>query len=164
MSSSSSSDSNDGPSESSRKRQRTPGQWKKNVAKKKRNLGQAYESGEPSGGHVAARTIGLPCRCGCFEKVGRENVQQVFSEFWALGDFNLQNEYLASVIKSIDVARSRVKERPSRRKRSVTYNVKCQSELISVCAVAFRNIHGIGERRVRTVLDKVSSTGIVEKD
>ena len=162
--SSSSSESDAGPPESSRKRQRTPGQWKKNVAKKKRNLGLAYESGEPSGGHVVARTIGLPCRCGCFDKVGHENVQQVFREFWALGDFNMQNEYLASVIQSVDVARSRVKERPSRRKRSVSYTVKCQTEVISVCAVAFRNIHGIGERRVRTVRDKVSSTGIVEKD
>ena len=65
---------------------------------------------------------------------------------------------------TIDCVWSRVKGRPSRRLRSVLYHVKRGDEKIKVCAVAFRNIHGLGESRIRTVRNKVSSSGIREKD
>ena len=161
---SSSSAGDAGPSHGSRKRQRNPEQWKKVKAKKRRNLGLAYESAKARGTHISKRKIGPPCRCGCFEKVGMDNIRQIFDEFWKTGDYNIQNEYLANVLKSVDVSRSRVKDRPSRRKRSISYMVKCQNEFVSVCAVAFRSIHDIRQGRVYSVIDKVSSTGIVEKD
>lgn len=147
-----------------RKRLRRPETWKKHSAKKKRNSGKAYESGEPKGGHVAAREIGAACKCGCFPRVGREYIEEIFSSFWAIGDWDMQNEYLAGIMESTECARSRVTDRPSRRLRSVTYHVKKGDEKIKVCAVAFRNIHGLKERRLRTVQDKVTSSGIVEKD
>ena len=67
-------------------------------------------------------------------------------------------------MKSVDVKRSRVKDRSSRRVRTVEYSVMHATVIYNVCALAFRNIHGLSEKRLRTVRDKVKETGTMERD
>ena len=61
-----------------RKRSRNPDNWKKSIAKKKRDSGQNYTSLQ-TGKPVEARKIGLPCTCknNCFELVGQGNIQAI---------------------------------------------------------------------------------------
>ena len=58
--------------------------------------------------------------------------------------------------------RSRVKAGPSRKRRTLEYTVMVAGEEISVCRVAFFNIHGIGEKRVRVALSKLNDAGVLE--
>ena len=44
------------------KRPRNPEQWKKNIPRKKRNLGEEYTS-YSTGKLIPKRSIGDPCRC-----------------------------------------------------------------------------------------------------
>ena len=147
----------------SRKRPVNKSKWKVSVSKKKRNLGEEYVSVKTKQA-IKARTIGAPCKCGCFEKIGMDKIQTIFNEFWKIGDYEIQNAYLNNLMKSVDVKRSRVKNRPSRRLRSVEYRVIYHDVSYSVCALAFRNIHGLTERRLRTVRDKVGESGCLNKD
>ena len=110
----------------SRKRSHNDNQWKTNEAKKKRNMGQQYVS-RHSNIIVPARKIGEKCKCGCFEKIGEEKVKEIFKAFWDIGDFNQQNEYISKLVKSEDVKRSRVKDRPPRTLRRITYSVTLYS-------------------------------------
>ena len=70
------------------KRRKNEAEWKKTVAKKKRNRGQEYV-GRNTRKIVAACRVGAPCEYpkGCFEKLGEEAVQRVFNEYWKMGDF-----------------------------------------------------------------------------
>ena len=57
-----------------------------------------------------------------------------------------------------------MKGRLSRTQRRIHYTVIYANTVINVCRTAFFNIHGIKEKRVRSVLSKTNSTGIVEPD
>jgi len=72
---------------------RNPSEWKKNTAKRKRNSGEEYES-SVTRKVVKKKEIGAPCRDGCFEKMGMNNIKAIHESFWGLGDFNLQNAFI----------------------------------------------------------------------
>ena len=69
-------------SSQARKRPRKPENWKKAVAKKRRNTGLPYKS-TTTCKDVDATVIGLPCECQkkCFELVGQENIQAIFTNY-----------------------------------------------------------------------------------
>lgn len=103
----SSSDSNPddpqpGPSQP-RKRVADPSEWKFNKAKKRRNLGQTYTS--KVGKRVEKRKIGEECNDGCFTKITRPIVNTIHSDFWALGDYMLQNTFIQKHCKKKPVKR-----------------------------------------------------------
>lgn len=68
---------------------RQPEKWKKNVAKNKHNLGQEYVS-YGTKNVMQARNVGPPC---CFEKIGREAIEEIVANFWAIGNYDAQNAY-----------------------------------------------------------------------
>ena len=72
-----------------RKRQVNAANWKKKRTKLARNTGQAYESTKKYVQHkqVPVRVVGPPCTCGCYDKVGRGNIQYIFDAFWECGNF-----------------------------------------------------------------------------
>lgn len=65
----------------SRKRRVSMNDWQKNACKVKRNSGSAYVSRNTKR-EVVARKIGPPCNCGCFEKIGAEQISNIFESFW----------------------------------------------------------------------------------
>ena len=76
-----------------RQRGRNAANWQQNIAKKKRNSGEAYTS-RWSGKEVAKRSVGAPCKDDCFTRISMPIVNLLHEEFWAIGDFALQNAYL----------------------------------------------------------------------
>ncbi|XP_076058391.1 uncharacterized protein LOC143035331 isoform X3 [Oratosquilla oratoria] len=147
-----------------RKRSRNEEKWEKTKAKYARNKGEAYTS-YTTKQQVAARAVGPACKCGCFDKVGMDSINELFNKFWEMGDFNHQNAYISKMVTSMEVKRCRVKrDRTSRQKRRIVYKVINNNTVHSICRNAFYSIHGITEKRVRTALEKVSLTGMTEPD
>ena len=73
------------PSEAS-VRTRNPRDWKKAIAKEKRDAGQEYVIVH-SGKRVPAKQPGPPCTCKkkCNDKIGRDNVIEILVTFGVLG-------------------------------------------------------------------------------
>ena len=70
------------------------GEWANEKEQRLRNQGKEYESYR-TGKMVAAKKIGQPCKDGCFNNVGEEAIKDIFYNFWASGNYNMQNEYLS---------------------------------------------------------------------
>lgn len=154
-----------GDDERGRKRTRQKENWKKSVAKRKRNLGQEYVSLSTSC-VVQARKIGPPCACKnkCFQTVTQAGVQCIFESFWALGDFNVQNNYLQKQVVHMEVKRKKTKAEQSRRSQSLVYCVVYKDKNYKVCKQGFLSMHGLTERRVSNAIRNVTLTAIPKPD
>jgi hypothetical protein len=99
----------------SRKRRRQPEKWIVSECKKKRNSGKAYVSRHTEK-EVPAHTLGDPgtCRLKCFEKLGMDVIEQIFCNFWNIGDYNVQNSYLSKLLSWNDCKVTKVMNRSSR--------------------------------------------------
>lgn len=148
----------------SRKKAKCVEAWKSVQRKKKRDSGESYTS--TRGVAMPARKVGAACACPqkCFDLVGREHIDLIFNDYWAMGSHDRQSEYLANHVTSQDVKRSKVKDRPSRKFRRLCYTVKKGNKELEVCRTAFISIHGVSEKRVRNAMDKMGPSGMVEKD
>lgn len=148
-----------------RKRPRNEEQWEKNVAKRKRNLGQEYQS-HTTKKTVSARRIGEPCTCSkkCFDIVGRDNIQQLFSDFWSAGDWNIQTVYLQKQTAINNVKRRKTDNPETQRDHSRVYYVTVLGQPVQVCKQAFASIHGIGRSRLDRAQKKMTSNSIPIKD
>ncbi|KAK8379152.1 hypothetical protein O3P69_019176 [Scylla paramamosain] len=151
-----------GPS-AGRKRQRTPARHKRAVAKEKRNKGEPYTS-PASHRAMPQRVIGAACRDGCFSKVTMPGVQAIFSAFWAIGDYNLQNAYIQKMVAIMPIARKRTAAEVSRRSISRAYQVTYNNVTTKVCFSGFMAMHGISKRRIDNALRKMTHTSVPVPD
>ena len=151
-----------GPSQG-RKRSLTPGSHKRSVAKEKRNKGEAYTS-PASQRAIPQRVIGAACRDGCFAKITMPGVQSIFSAFWAIGDYNLQNAYIQKMVAVIPISRKRTAAEVSRRSVSRAYYVTYNSVSTKVCLSGFMAMHGITKKRIDNAIRKVTHTAVPEPD
>ncbi|KAK4326821.1 hypothetical protein Pmani_002678 [Petrolisthes manimaculis] len=145
---------------------RNPSEWKKNIAKRKRNSGEEYES-SVTRKVVKKNEIGAPCRDGCFEKMGMNNIKAIHESFWGLGDFNLQNAFIQKFCVKGVVKRRRVRVRgdaPPRRSCTRSYSFLCGDNVIPVCATAFRSVLSISTKRLHTAVESVTPTGTPRVD
>jgi hypothetical protein len=148
----------------SRKRQRQPEKWIVNECKK-RNSGKVYVSRHTKK-DVPARTIGDPCTCRrkSFEKLGMDVIEQSFCNFWGIEDYNVQSSFLSQLLSWDDRKVTKVMSRPSRKLRTIRYSVLVNGEKKTICRQAFFSVHGITEKRVRSVVGKQSLTATTELD
>ena len=151
--------------ENSRKRKRNEENWKKKKAKVRRNLGLQYVSSKTNK-IVPAKQKGEGCNCVtksensnmkwcAYHMLTCDEKDSLFSEFYNIGDYNLQNSYIFSHIIRRECDRiyegKRNVSEVSRRKYSFTYYVKNSEGMsIRVCAKAFCDIFGISKRRLST--------------
>lgn len=88
----------------SKKRLRDVNNWGKVKAKRLKNSGQAYKS--RTGKMVDARKMGLPCsdKCilSCSKNISEDYRSQLFADYWAMGSFQRQRDYLNSCIETLD--------------------------------------------------------------
>lgn len=113
-------------------------------------------------GRMSRKRRRPPSRCGCLIRIGQGNVNNNFEWYWKICDYEKQNAYINNCIKSVDVTRYQVKDRLSCRLRSVTQaNNKDENK---VCAKSFLSIHELSQQKMRTILDKVTVTGTLERD
>lgn len=147
------------------KRSRKLPQWKRNQAKKLRNMGQSYIS-TSTGMFVPARKIGPPCLCpkGCYEKVGEENISALFNNYWNSGSWDIQTAYIQERTHISAVKRYRTNDPAKMRSCSRTYSVCISGEEFPVCKKAFAHIHGIGVHRLDRALDNKTNTSITVPD
>ena len=103
-----------------RKRQRRPETWTKNVKKMKRAKGEEYTT--KSGKVILARKQGQPCKCKrkCFTKFTSDQPQRIFRSFNDLADKNLQDSHLFGLIRQQQVKRRRAMSL-QQRNRTFTY-------------------------------------------
>ena len=151
-----------------RKRERNVTQWAQNVAKKKRNSGEAYVS-RATGRHIPARSVGPPCKDGCLSKITMPIVQKMHEAFWAIGDFGLQNSYIQKCVQRKPVKRPRSKKQgpddsESRRSFTNVYSVTYAKVTHVICLRGFLSVFSISEKRVRNALAAVSPTGTPRGD
>ena len=110
---------------------------------------------------VAVKTVGQPCTCKrkCFEKVGENEVKDIFEGFLQLSDKDKQDAYLFSLISCSPIQRQRPRCQESTVERSSAYyyRVKGDHNDIVVCKQAFISIHGISAKRVRRLCEHASS-------
>ncbi|XP_068226262.1 uncharacterized protein [Palaemon carinicauda] len=135
-------------------------QWKKYAAKIQRDAGQEYVS-RATGKEVAAKKIGNPCRDGCFDKISMPVIQEVFSDFWGVADYDKQNAYIRSLVRSKPVKRRRkpLGDKPPVRTQTREYTITYQNNVHTVCKAGFLSILSVSDTRMRTALSKVTDTG-----
>ena len=81
---------------------------------------------------------------------------QIFSDFWALGNYSAQNAYLFGCIKQNAIKR-KTKKRDTRRTCTITYTVKCLENSFTICKKAFISIHAIGRGRTEFLIKKLKN-------
>ncbi|CAH1107442.1 unnamed protein product [Psylliodes chrysocephalus] len=119
---------------------------RKNIKRKrKRDLGLSYIN--KKGNEIENRILGSPCRCkkNCRQKLqGKE--EEIFHSFWNMGNYDLQNAYLFSSIKSTYPKRryrKKTKKEVSGRKCTILYHIKVNGEDITVCKAGFFAVYGL---------------------
>lgn len=99
-----------------KRKQKNTGLWQKCQAKLLRNTGKAYVSIQtkknPDGTKYSVQKLrpqksikspcGEKCRLKCFEKIPEEKREQIFSEYYSLGDIEKQREYIAFNMSSVN--------------------------------------------------------------
>ena len=140
-----------------RQLERNPEKWEKNVAKRKRNRGEEYTTYTKKL-TVAARHTGTPCKDGCFHVIGLEKVKDVFKKFWAIGDYDMQNTYLMSLIREEQIKRKRTKEEVSKRQCNFGYFIKTENSEFKVCRSGFASIFGFSDQKIRVLVAKKRET------
>ena len=125
------------------------------MQKKQRDTGEEYTS-TTTDAIVPARQVGPPCTCPnkCYDIVGRDNINQVFENYWKIGSHDGQSAYLAAHVSGKPVAWKYAGD-DSCRKVACEYSVELNGEQKVVCKVSFINIHGNSKKRVENVVAKV---------
>ncbi|KAG0711568.1 hypothetical protein GWK47_020367 [Chionoecetes opilio] len=80
--------------------------FSRNMAKAKRNSGEEYVSVK-TGRRVESRQIGTPCRDGCFDKATLPVIRALFSDFWAMANYDAQTAYIQKLVHKYPVVRMR---------------------------------------------------------
>lgn len=149
-----------------RKRLRHESSWIKNKAKKLRCSGQTYVSSAKSQKIVKARKLQEPCSEQCKFKctVNINNIQrqEIFDEFYKLGDVNHQRDFIARRMKCIKPKYRYVREK-CRRLNNAFYFKFGETE-VRVCKHFFKSTLDINDRVISTVIKKQNEIGVVELD
>lgn len=146
--------------EPSRKKQRQPETWKKNIAKKLREQGKKYCS--QTGKIVQARKMKPVCNTECFysctQNFSETDRANIFQKFWALTDKDKQTFY-CKFVKKEALKRKRVKE-SDKKKNTFSYSLGSNENIHRVCKLFFLNTLGISAKRIyycfQNMVDKSS--------
>ncbi|KAK3913144.1 putative 2-phosphosulfolactate phosphatase [Frankliniella fusca] len=152
-------------------RSRKPEKWKRNVVKLMSDSGLAHTS--LIGKKKEARTMGAGCseKCKrkCLHTIDEERRTKIFKGFWEIKNHTMQWYYIASHVKSQNVAKRTLIEVPGenpRRKFTNSYYLPMDNGFeVQVCQKMFISTLGINEKWIRTAFEKQRSNhGVVLKD
>lgn len=139
--------------------------WKQNLRKRNRQLGKEYVS--VAGKNVKARTCIYKncklCPRKCNQHFSKEECELLFNSFWDIGDIHNQRQYISSLIKVVEIERTRCKTLSRRQSTMKYYLIKNNIE-IQVCGEFFRKTFNVSETFLRTVIGKKDSTNFIAKD
>ena len=111
---------------------------------------------------------GPKCRTKCSEKIIEEERQAIFESYWAMGDINMQRQFISNSIKPLIPEYRYVREGGKRkpRKNNNLFHFISGPNQVRVCKLFFKNTLDINDRTIRTVIDKQNKVAgtLVEKD
>ncbi|CAF4948439.1 unnamed protein product [Pieris macdunnoughi] len=134
-------------------KRKIPENWKKNIRKTKKNCGETYISRQ--GKNLPAKKCGNEnCKCqrACHTKIDNSTRKNIHLSFWGLGSIERQRDFIVSNVVSTEATGSRVAN--SRRKFTLNYSFKINSETVNVCQPFFLRTLDISDKMVRTALKK----------
>lgn len=155
-------------SQRGRKRKRNPENWKRNIAKARRNEGVSYMN--TTGKETAAREMkngcGMNCKYKCHEKVTYKKREEIFHAYWALGDIQEQRAYIRRMVRTQPTQRCRSERSESSTKnKSRIWSFTLGAQTFRVCKTFFLQTLDISAKFSTFALDGVStSTGVQKKD
>lgn len=149
--------------ERTRKRKRNEKIWKRKKASTYRNTGLQYK--DRNGKEHKAKQVteyNHRCRYSCNDKFDEEKRLQIFKEYWALGDWNLQTSFIFNAVIPTEVVRKKINVNKNK-SVSVQYNLLG----VRVCKKFFVKTLDISNRRLDYVIKKKvqgSGAGVSPKD
>ncbi|CAG9771355.1 unnamed protein product [Ceutorhynchus assimilis] len=100
-------------------------------------------------------------RCHDFKE---EDRQQLLNAYYELESIQLQREYICRYVDKFETKQKTTKDNKSRRNFSFHYFLPLQKVPVPVCKPFFLNTLSISEKVMRNAMEKLQSSGIVEKD
>ena len=133
-----------------RKRQRDPTSWKRNIRKKKRQSGEKYVNSH--GNEQAARSVKTKkdctkCKFKCSSIVTVEDRSAIFNEFWKMSD-NEKLHFYGKTTKQ-ESRKSLKAGTASRKKNAVTYSLPVNAQNVRVCKVFYLSTLDINHKRIQ---------------
>ncbi|XP_064092841.1 uncharacterized protein LOC135205710 isoform X1 [Macrobrachium nipponense] len=139
----------------------------RNVSKRKRNSGLEYIS-VTTKKLMPARKVGPACRDGCYDKIGRDNIEEIHKCFWGIGNDDRQNEYLMRCVSEVAFKRKYTKKDVSKRPAKLVYTVTHASTDYEVCREGFMNIFDIKRGKLDLIVRKIrearAASGVIPQD
>lgn len=91
------------PNKKGRKKSRNVDQWKRNVRKRKRALGESYVSSRGKVVHKKMfRPVSKCCANDCGKKIVIKDQKLIFTKFWLIGDEAKQGTLLLSCLERVE--------------------------------------------------------------
>nr|CAH7744189.1 unnamed protein product [Callosobruchus chinensis] len=156
--------------EKSRKRTREPELWKRNKIKRSRNSGRSYVNWK--GNLVVERKLKAPCACRLkySNKITGENRSNIFTGYWEKETIFRNMSFARRKLEAGNETSQRTKK-TSRMKsvaeeisRSYNYHLPLDEQKVRVCKTFFLDTLSISAQTVRTVFNKLGSSGVVSED
>ena len=147
----------------SRKRKSDPASWKKNI--RKESLARGIPHVDSKGQQKAARTPKpsncTTCRYKCNDNFRDAYREAICQEYWQLGDYSRQKDFLLSRVKVFGVQRQRVRaeQRTWERSSTMTYSFLKNGNETRVCKKFFLKTLDISHGCVRTALEHQGGSG-----
>lgn len=148
-----------------RKRKRNPDNWKRERHRKKRLSGKDYET---RSGRIVAEKIFSDelCNCArkCNGKIPTDERKNLFQSFYTLSNYNEQNFFLKSCIKSSSVKRRRPtnQSKPSR-SHSFSFFLRVKNDDVQVCKTYFRQTFQVSAGRIHNISIKNDVSSVRDK-
>ncbi|KAL0840311.1 hypothetical protein ABMA28_015581 [Loxostege sticticalis] len=140
---------------------------KKDLAKSLRNMGLQYTSSSSQQKIVSERKMGPPCnsncRLKCSNTISEESRSLAFKHYWDMGSLAKQRDFISKHISEIN-PKYQYKKLFNNRKNKHAFYLTINNKKNKVCKTFFKNTLGINDRPIRTVIEKMNSSGIVEPE
>lgn len=160
------------PSKKGLKRKACPENWRRNVQKRLRNQGKAYEMKSKFNKEREERKMkpacDEKCRLKCSNKFTEEERNWIFTSYWNLSDITKQREFIRNSIQEVQTRYRYIRvggTRQQRRLNNAFYLLR-NCNRIRVCKVFFKNTLDINDRPIRTILEKKDKVAdvVMEED
>lgn len=129
--------------------------------KKQKNMGKAYvnRKGQKKAPKMIKNTCN-GCKYKCHMKISNEERLQIFTNFWNLGDHNVQTQYILSLIETLPCEQRR--KYKNKRKESNAYYLKEKNKKARVCVKMFTNTLSISRKKVQTAMKKRTTSNTLK--
>lgn len=148
----------------SRKRKRCAKDWKRNIAKARRQRGEAYLSSR--GKHVPGVCMKDPCspkcRQKCGERISNNERLLIFKRYYELKTYERKRDFINGHTEK-KLKKWHTKQN-SRRKSTIIFYLPINQEKVKVCKTMFINTLGIRKGVVDIAMQKKTSENTTQED